>query len=147
MKAFKRFATGFILALLLVFTLNSRAEAVADFKACWLTGASDNSIVVIYFTFVGDDVYSINMKGLNSVGDVDLAGSGTMVFGTTEVIGSAAVTSINHPGVMTGEMITLTLDLATLILTIEDIATIYDRITTLIGTGFGTLVLTMNDCP
>ena len=148
MKIFKRFAMGFILAILLVFTLHSKADAVADFKACWTpTGAPAEGMLVVYFSFVGEDVYSVNAKVLDFTGVVELAGSGTMVFGATETIGSMALTSTDQPGVMGGELVAVTLDMATLNLTIEHIWTYYDRSTTVIDTGYDSFVLVFTTCP
>ena len=109
MKRFKQIGAGLILALLLVFTINSRAEAVADFKACWTTGAPENLLLVNYFSFVGEDTYSINGKVLDPLGAPHLLFSGTMVFGTTEAVGSIALTQFGDPNFLVGNLSTMTL--------------------------------------
>ena len=148
MKRFKQIGAGLILALLLTFTLHSNSEAVADFKACWITPpALGSSVVVVYFSFVGEDTYSVHVKVLSSSGVPELWGAGTMVFGATHIVGSMAMSSVGDPDALGGYLSSGTIDLATLNMNIEEIHTDYNRTTTVIETTYNTFDLAFTPCP
>ena len=117
MLVLKRIAAGILLAVLLTFTIHSKAEAVADFKACWAGPAPESYVLVMYFSFVGEDTYSVNGKVLDPPGSGALF-SGTAVFGATEIVGSLALAQTTSEW-MHGELGTFTLDLATIDMTFE----------------------------
>ena len=145
MKSFKRIAAGILLAVLLIFSLHSRAEAVADFKACW-TEPEDNGTIVLYLSFVGDDIYSVNGKALYSDGALDWAASGTIVIGATEAVASLVLADAS-PFEVRNEMVVLTIDLATLAMVYEVIETKYIRATTAITSAYESIDLTVVACP
>ena len=135
MKIFKSFAVGFFVALLLVCTINSKAEAVADIKACWTMDGSFP--VVIYLTHVGDDIYSANGKIIDSSQNKTcIAMSGTAVVGATEATVSVAFTMYCDAVWMDGTFGTFTFDLATLNGTYEWLQTQYNRDTAELGTVY-----------
>ena len=146
MKSLKRVIAGLLLALLLVFTLNSKAEAVADFKACWTTGATDNILAVMYFSFTGEDTYSVNGKITDPGGVLYGAMSGTAVFGATEIVGSATDVK-TFDSELIASLSIFTIDLATLNLTSESIDIIYNRTTTVIDTSYYSHVMIFTACP